>query len=372
VIGSPSVHTVTIAEDDPVPARLIQLDTPPDGTIGSSTVSIGGWAIDTNAPSGTGIVAVQAYAYPNADESQVPIYLGQPAYGSWRNDVASAHGAQFGPSGFTMIATLPGPGVYRIKVKANDPLAGDWLWSNGRNMTVEPTPRMWIDTPVDGVVSSTFTVQGWAIDGGSGSGTGVDTIHIYAYPNPGSGQQPIFLGAAIYGAARPDVASAYGAQFSPSGYSLTANLAAGSYQVVVYARSTVTYTWSQAMSRYVTVASGIYASIDAPLENATVGQPFGVTGWAVDASAPSGNGVPFMHAYVYLNGSTPQFLGAPNTIAGSRPDIGAWLQSARFSDSGWGITVSGLPAGTHLLVIYPYSSVTSGFGTALVRWITVQ
>ena len=82
--------------------------------------------------------------------------------------------------------------------------------------------------------------------------------------------------------------------------------------------------------------------------------------------------MPFLHAYVYLyGGGTPQWLGAPNTVAGSRPDIGAWLQDSRFSDAGWGLTVSGLPAGTHFLVLYPYSSV-SGFVAPIGRWITVQ
>ena len=81
--------------------------------------------------------------------------------------------------------------------------------------------------------------------------------------------------------------------------------------------------------------------------------------------------MPFLHIYAYLYGTTPQFLGAPNTVAGSRPDVGAWLQDSRFTDSGYGLTVSGLPAGTHLLVVYPYSSV-SGFASPLLRWITVQ
>lgn len=112
------------------------------------------------------------------------------------------------------------------------------------------------------------------------------------------------------------------------------------------------------------------AAIDTPTDNHTVGQPFTLAGWAVDASSSSGNGVPVVHAYVYLNGSTPVFLGAVST-GGSRPDIGAWLQDARFTPSGWGVSVSGLPPGTHLLVVYPYSSV-SGFAAPLGRWITVQ
>lgn len=372
-IIAPSGHTVTILENEPVPNPIITLEAPPNGAVGASAVTIGGWAIDANAPSGTGITAVNVYAYPNADESQPAIFLGSAPYGGWRGDVASSYGGQFGPSGFTMGATLPGPGVYRVRAFGYDPLGGTWYPSNPRDFTVQPTPRMNIDTPApSGSVAAWFPVQGWAIDAGAGSGTGVDTIHVYAYPNPGSGQPAIFLGAATYGGYRSDVAATFGSQFGNSGFGLTANLGAGYYQVVVYAHSTVTASWSQAQSAYVTVVTGVQAAIDAPGEGATVGQPFGLTGWALDASSSSGNGVPFLHVYVYLYGATPQFLGAPSTVAGSRPDLGAWLQASRFNDSGWGLTVSGLPAGTHLLVVYPYSSVTGGFAPALLRWVTVQ
>ena len=262
--------------------------------------------------------------------------------------------------------------MYRVRAFGWDPLAGAWQPSNPRDFTVEPTPPMNLDTPVNGTVASTFTLQGWAIDAGAGSGTGVSHVNIHAFPNPGSGQPDIFLGTATYGSNRPDVATAFGAQFAASGFYLTASLNPGYYQVVAYAFSTVTNTWSQAQSVYVTVAAGVYAAIDTPAESATVGQPFSLTGWALDASSSSGNGVPFLHVWIYLHGATPQFGGQANTVAGSRPDIGAWLQASRFNDSGWGLTVSGLPAGTHLLVVYPYSSVTGGFAPALLRWVTVQ
>lgn len=371
---APSAHTVSIVDDDPVPAPAITLDAPAEGSIHGSAVSIGGWAVDGNAPLGTGVTAVHVYAYPNADETQPGIYLGDASYGSLRSDVAGSYGSQFEPSGFVLSATLPGPGVYRIKAIAFVTLLGDWVWSNGRNITVEPTPRMYIDTPSNGYVGSSFTIQGWAIDAGAGAGTGIDFVQVHAYPNPGSGQPPVFLGTATYGLQRSDVAGAFGTQFANSGFSYTANLSPGYYLIAVYPHSTITNAFSQSMTFEVVVLNGIHANIDAPPANATVSQPFNVSGWAVDTSAASGNGVPFVHAYVYLDGSTPQFLEATPTVTNSRSDIGAWLQDSRFSSSGWGFTVPAgtIPAGTHLLVIYPYSSVTNSFGTALLRWITVQ
>jgi len=122
---------------------------------------------------------------------------------------------------------------------------------------------------------------------------------VYAYPNPGSGQAPLFLGTASYGYYRSDEAAAYGNAFGYSAYTLTASLGAGYYQVVVFAHSYVTASWSQAHSVYVTVLAGVSATI-APSEGAMVGQPFGLTGWAFDASAASGNGVPFVHASISM------------------------------------------------------------------------
>jgi hypothetical protein len=148
-------------------------------------------------------------------------------------------------------------------------------------------------------------------------------------------------------------------------------LPAGYYQVVVYAQSTVTGTFNQSQSVYLTVSTAIALSIDTPAENAAVAQPFAIAGWAIDSSVASGNGVPFVHIYAYpQNGNPAIFIGAPNT-GGNRPDIAAWLQDARFAASAWTQNVSGLAPGWYYFVVYPYSSAT-GFGTPLGRWIQVQ
>jgi hypothetical protein len=240
VIVSPGSHVVTIVDDDPTPDPRISLESPGDGTIWGSHVSVSGWAIDAHAPSGTGITAVNVYAYPNADESQPAIFLGTASYGAWRQDIATSYGSQFGSSGYSLAAVLPGPGVYRIRAFGYDPLGATWYASNPRDFTVQATPRMNIDVPANGTVASWFWVSGWAIDAGAGSGTGVDVVQMYAYPNPGSGQAAMFLGTATYGGSRPDIGAAYGSQFTPSGYGLYATLGAGYYQVVVYAHSSVT------------------------------------------------------------------------------------------------------------------------------------
>ena len=119
----------------------------------------------------------------------------------------------------------------------------------------EPTPRMGIDLPgSEAVVFQPFVMAGWAVDRAASGGTGVDAIHVWAYPDPGSGTSPIFLGAATYGDARPDVGAVFGSQFTNSGYSLTGSgLAPGAYDLVVYAHSAVTGTFNNAQAVRITI-----------------------------------------------------------------------------------------------------------------------
>jgi len=87
-------------------------------------------------------------------------------------------------------------------------------------------------------VSSSFTIAGWAIDEAATTGTGIDTVHVWAYP--ASGANPIFLGIADYGDARPDIGALFGEQFANASYSLDINdLAPGVYDLVVYPHSAV-------------------------------------------------------------------------------------------------------------------------------------
>jgi hypothetical protein len=108
-------------------------------------------------------------------------------------------------------------------------------------------PRVVIDAPGPGSspragagwqVGQTFFVGGWAADGRAGAGSGIDAIHVWAYPADGSA--PIFVGSAVTGGARPDVAEAYGPAGGDSGYGLIVHgLARGAYTLAVFGHSTV-------------------------------------------------------------------------------------------------------------------------------------
>jgi hypothetical protein len=58
--------------------------------------------------------------------------------------------------------------------------------------------------------------------------------------------------------------------------------------------------------------------------NQTVGEPFGVTRWAIDRAHPTESGVSFLHVWATPHsGAPPVFLGQANT-GYARPDIGAY------------------------------------------------
>ncbi|OFW26098.1 MAG: hypothetical protein A3H97_14125 [Acidobacteria bacterium RIFCSPLOWO2_02_FULL_65_29] len=120
-------------------------------------------------------------------------------------------------------------------------------------VVVGPSMRLAIDTPADGVVSQqTVVVAGWAIDLASTDGSGIDTVHVWAYPTAGG--DPVFLGVASIGDARPDVAAIYGQQFERSSFSLVAPpLALGTYDIVVYPHRAATNAFDGAQVVRVTV-----------------------------------------------------------------------------------------------------------------------
>ena len=95
------------------------------------------------------------------------------------------------------------------------------------------TSLLRLDTPSsNATLRQPFAVAGWAIDAAATGSSGIVAVHVYAYPAAGS---PIFLGSALLGAARPDVAAAYGSQFGQAGFGLTARgLSAGNYTLVAF------------------------------------------------------------------------------------------------------------------------------------------
>jgi hypothetical protein len=119
-------------------------------------------------------------------------------------------------------------------------------------VVVGPSLRLAIDSPGAGTVQTPFAIAGWAIDLAAAGGTGIDAVHAWAYPSGGGA--PTFLGAALYGDARPDVATTYGAGFEGSSYTIPVNrLPRGTYDIVIAARRASTGSFDGAQTLHVTV-----------------------------------------------------------------------------------------------------------------------
>ena len=114
--------------------------------------------------------------------------------------------------------------------------------------------RMFLDLPqANATVSGPVTLAGWALDPQAWTGSGIGAVHVWASRTDVPGLAPQVVGVAQLGAARPDVAAAFGAQFGTAGFSLTTTLAPGSYDLAVYAWSTRTAQFEDARTVHVTV-----------------------------------------------------------------------------------------------------------------------
>jgi hypothetical protein len=238
-------------------------------------------------------------------------------------------------------------------------------WSTDTPFTGAPAgARVAVDAPTAGAaVSVPFVVGGWALDLAAPAGAGVDAVHVYAFP--AGGGAPVFLGVAGIGGARPDLAAAFGPQFATAGFSLVvSSLAPGSYQLGVFARSTVTGAF-QPVQVPVTVTVSSRVAIDTPGPGAGVTQPFLVGGWALDLAAPTGTGVDAVHVYAFpAGGGAAVFLGVAS-VGGNRPDLAA-IFGSQFAGAGFGLSVSGLAPGAYQLAVFAHSAVTGTFAAAQV------
>lgn len=240
---------------------------------------------------------------------------------------------------------------------------------------VTPAPSMNVDLPANGarVPSNGFPVAGWAIDAAAVGSNGVDVIHVWAHPT--SGAAAIFVGAASFNVQRPDVSAAYGqTYFTNSGFSLNATLAPGTYDLVIYARSTVSGTFNNAQARRITVEAPVSSPamwVDMPSANQNLSQNIRVAGWALDRASTTNSGVDVIHVWAYpTDGSAPIFVGAAQ-MGIARPDVGAAFGSARYNNSGFDVRGT-LPIGTYTLVVFARSSVVNAFNNVSVIPVRVN
>jgi methionine-rich copper-binding protein CopC len=209
----------------------IGVDLPQPGRV-NPRFRVAGYAFDAGVTGGgTGIDAVDVWATPPSGAS---IYLGPATLGDPRSDVANS------ASGFHLDVADLAPGDYSLAVFVRSAARGSFAAPYVVPITVaawQPVLQMQIDLPGAGpVASGEFQVGGWALVTDGPTTPGIDAVHVWAYPVGGGG--PVFVGAALLGGARPDVASLYGPGYENPGFNLLANLPAGTWDLAVFARIT--------------------------------------------------------------------------------------------------------------------------------------
>ncbi len=95
-----------------------------------------GWAADLDAASGTGIDALHVWAYPATGGA--PVFLGTPALGGARPDVAAVHGDQFHDVGFALTVQGLAPGTYDLAVFPWSNVAGAFAPARTVRVTLRP------------------------------------------------------------------------------------------------------------------------------------------------------------------------------------------------------------------------------------------
>jgi subtilisin len=112
----------------------LQIDTPTPRAAVRQPFPVGGWAVDFDAPTGTGIDAIHVWAFPT--NGGPGLFAGVATYGLARPDVAAAFGKQFGDAGFNLAVSGLPPGNYRLVVYAHSTVSGTFSTTQTVNLTV--------------------------------------------------------------------------------------------------------------------------------------------------------------------------------------------------------------------------------------------
>jgi hypothetical protein len=151
-------------------ARFLAVESPAPGSDLEAPFTVTGWAIDTSAPSGTGVDRVDVYAVPLSGGART--HLGTATYGGARPAVAGTYGERFRNSGFTLtVENAPG-GSYRLVAEARSPHSGI-IWNRAASapaVTITGAPSSF-DLNGDGFLdlvwqhSGTGAIVFWSMNG---------------------------------------------------------------------------------------------------------------------------------------------------------------------------------------------------------------
>lgn len=119
-----------------VSSTLLAIDRPANFSTVNQPFHLAGWSIDTSAPSGTGVDTIHVWAYPITGGP--PVFVGVPALGGGRPDVAAAFGSsRFTPSGYNMAASGLAPGTYDLVVYSHSTVTNSFSAAQFVRVTVQ-------------------------------------------------------------------------------------------------------------------------------------------------------------------------------------------------------------------------------------------
>lgn len=113
--GSATVTRVRVVVG---PSARLVVDTPQSGSTVAGSFTVAGWAIDMAGADGSGVDAVDVWAYPVGAADSNPIFAGSAAYGGSRPDVGAIYGGAFEASAYDLSVTGLAPGTYDLVVSA--------------------------------------------------------------------------------------------------------------------------------------------------------------------------------------------------------------------------------------------------------------
>jgi hypothetical protein len=102
------------------PGPLMQLDTPTLDQSVTPTFSVGGWAMDLSAATGSGVDAVHVWAYPfgSSGVSGSPVFVGAATMNVPRPDLVDGYGSRGSAAGFTLSASSLPRGRWMLAIFA--------------------------------------------------------------------------------------------------------------------------------------------------------------------------------------------------------------------------------------------------------------
>ena len=297
-----------------VPVDRMVIETPADGTSFFGGFTITGWALEEGTGD-AGISGINVSAIPVGGGAAIA--LGSAVLGDSRPDVAVIYGPIYTAAGFHLNVTGLAPGVYDLRLTARSTVSGAANLIRTVRVTIgtTPVPLLAIDIPAPGrTANGTFGVAGWALTPQTLPAPGVDAVHVWAAPLDGGPW--VFVGAAILGVPRPDVALAFGPQYATAGYYLTVtNLAPGTWDLYVFPRRTGNAAFSLPRAVRVTVPSVSTRSITTGLD---------------------AGGTPHVRRFGAVDGGPPQ-VGALDSFFGLDPSFAGGVRVAEGDLNGDGV-----------------------------------